>query len=97
MHGFEARTKPDPRGPGSRRQQRALTVWCKHRRSEAPAFFLWRDPTRRKEMAAEFLNMPPRATGTDDFSSGAEEKGVEHPGPGLESHTHSSDNNNNKG
>ena len=59
----KARTKPDPRGPGSWRQQNALTVWCKHRLSEAPAFFLWRDPTRCKQMAAEFLNMRLRAVG----------------------------------
>lgn len=48
MSRFEARTKPDPRGPRSCMWQNALTVWCKYRVSEAPAFFLWRDPTRCK-------------------------------------------------
>lgn len=81
MRGFEARTKPDPRGPGPRRQQRALTVWCKRRLSEAPAFFLCRDPTRCTEMAADFLNMPPRATGTDDFSSRGRGEGSGTPWP----------------
>ena len=36
---------------------RALTVWCKHRVREVPAFFLWRGPIRCKEMAATFLNL----------------------------------------
>ena len=67
MHSFEARTKPDPRSLRSCKQQsswaRALTVWCKHRVSEAPDFFPWRGPTRCKQMAVAFLNMPPRAVG----------------------------------
>lgn len=67
MHSFEARAKPDPRTPGhaSSRAQwaRALTVWCKHRVSEAPDFFPRRGPTRCKQMAVVFLNMPPRAVG----------------------------------
>lgn len=41
-----------PGAPGhvSSRAQgaRALTVWCKHRVSEAPDFFPWRGPTRCK-------------------------------------------------
>lgn len=57
----------NPGAPGhassSARGARALTVWCKHRVSEAPDFFPRRGPTRCKQMAVAFLNMPPRAEG----------------------------------
>lgn len=51
MHSFEARTMPDHRAPGwgsKTHGARALTVWCKHRVREVPAFFLWRSPARCK-------------------------------------------------
>lgn len=66
MHSFDARTQilgTLGHAGGSANGVRALTVWCKDRMSEASAFFPRRGPTRCKEMAAAFLNMPPRALG----------------------------------
>lgn len=70
---------------------RTLTVWCKHRVSEAPAFLPQSGHTRCTEMAAALLSMPPRSTGTVDSPPGGEEKGRQPkpemaPSQGPESH-----------